>query len=96
MQKEHTPGPWQHWPTGFDNSARAFGPHGKCPIGKTLGDAEETNEANARLIASAPEILSALESLMPLLDADLDAVQNWQAEANNARAAITKAKGGVM
>lgn len=47
----------------------------------------------ASLIAAAPELLAAMESLLPLLDADLDAVQNWQAEANDARAAIAKAKG---
>jgi len=42
---------------------------------------------------AAPELLAAAEGIMPLLDADLDAVENWQDEADALRAAIAKAKG---
>ncbi|WP_041862712.1 hypothetical protein [Bordetella petrii] len=65
-------------------------PHGKA--------GERTQEANARLIAAAPELLDALESLLPMLadwhDEFPDHVGDKEGPAiKAARAAIAKAKG---
>ncbi len=83
--KTHTPGPWEaHGCTLYA---------GKCRIGQTW-DAEYDGlptpemEANARLIASAPDLLSALERLThPMADDD---------DLDYAREVIAKAKGGQL
>ncbi len=74
----HTPGPWKHDPTW------GLIEHGKTQICAL----HSGNIANARLIAAAPDLLVALESLLKSsevfgrFDAQLDA-----------REAIRKAKG---
>ena len=40
-----------------------------------------------------PPLLAAVNGIMPLLDAELDAVEPWQQEIAALRAALTKAKG---
>lgn len=57
MNTKHTKGQWKAWQPGFSGGQWAFGPHGKCPIGKTLGDNAPIEKANAQLIATAPELL---------------------------------------
>lgn len=49
-------------------------------------------EDNVRLISSAPELLAALESLMPLWARD-DVTDTYNDEFKAAQAAIAKAKG---
>jgi len=67
----HTPGPWQFTANmyGIDNM-RVFGVE-KINDGFTQGVANcgygEGCEANARLIATAPELLEALKESLPLL-----------------------------
>lgn len=60
---------------------------------------ERETEANARLIAAAPELLEALEDLARLAEAAmLEANRDWydiDLELADARAAIRKARGGV-
>jgi len=64
----HTPGPWRYAGHGgthvLDSNGRCIGdapqPHGMPP---------EEGEANARLIAAAPELLAALERLAGSLEA---------------------------
>ncbi len=74
----HTPGPWKvGGKTGYLNQL-AIEPS----IGCVYGAGEEV-QANARLIAVAPDLLEALEAL---LEGDFNA-------AEKARAAIAKAKG---
>lgn len=61
------------------------------------------NDANAQLVASAPEMLAALEALLPLAEFyhdDGPEGEGWQsaelvAALDGARAAILKAKGGA-
>lgn len=82
----HTPGPWvvvQH-PDGWTIQNRATGA-GAC-VASQYGD---SNEANARLIAAAPDLLAALKDAVNWLD-DFDDNETLTA----ARAAILKAEGG--
>ena len=85
---QHTPGPWSL------RGRTIRGPHPKDPKGRTRivanavwdrGTYVDEAEANAHLIAAAPELLEALEIA---LDCAGDA---WWAE--KAEAAIEKAKG---
>ena len=58
MNTQHTPGPWR---IGIQNyHAIITGPHG-LPVARTQACHDENWEANARLIAAAPELLEALE-----------------------------------
>ena len=63
----------------------------------SAGDQERTEaEANARLICAAPDLLAALEGLMLWLencDVSFMNDDNYMADHDNARAAITKALG---
>lgn len=51
----------------------------------------ELSQANAHIIAAAPELYTALEELMTLVELEFDAY-NYQ-EQVNARAALAKARG---
>lgn len=90
---EHTPGPWktreteEHW--GRIN-VHIEGPDDlelACAYQRTSSE----NKANARLIASAPEMLAALEELL-----DIEGPQPGTAAwADKTRALIAKAKGEI-
>jgi hypothetical protein len=59
-----------------------------------IGDDEHEHTANARLIASAPELLAALQRLVDCPDVNLDDLELETLEAiDQANAAIQKAKG---
>ena len=67
----HTPGPWQHVKKYGDNSGPINGPDGKAVasiVGNSTRPAEE-KLANARLIASAPELLAIVKTLLAAVDA---------------------------
>ena len=94
---EHTPGPWAVNP--FRTTVDACDDEGPLPICKLLWPtnrrSEDETEANARLIAAAPELLEALQELMdeqngPPLIRDAPA---WEAAMSKARAAIAKVEG---
>ena len=75
MKTDHTPGPWYYDGDGFDNeAAKDCGTEGYaifskdddgvpkdniCEVSDQLDDTE--SEANAALIAAAPDLLAALE-----------------------------------
>lgn len=87
---KHTPGPWEtkhhgEWITGKDAV------HGEVVIAK----AEFDWEANARLIAAAPDLLLRATALLEALDRDLPHNMKHHAagERFNLRAAIAKAEG---
>ena len=88
---KHTPGPWNYDRSGYSlyvNSGREL-VTALSMDGKRL----ETSEANARLIAAAPDLLEALKSVIAWLDAsDESAFSDSQLAL--ARAAIAKATGG--
>jgi hypothetical protein len=64
---KHTPGPWH---TGTDEDANVvYGPNLECVVecGNDDGDAER-ERADARLIAAAPAMLSALRTVSEKMD----------------------------
>jgi len=89
MNAQHTPGPWHQ------SDRRLSGPDGTQLAGfmlngSTLGNNIETDAANCRLAAAAPDLLAALETILAESDG------GWFHEhptAEKARAAIAKAKG---
>lgn len=98
----HTPGPWdlyqpysnvwQVFPAqdGDDHSiCRVSMTY--CEVGKGGKNVPSENEANARLIAAAPELLEALEGALIALDADTSrGRESWE---DDAREAVAKARG---
>ena len=83
---KHTPGPWTHEGqgdiTGIEDNGFGRGPVDVCSV--YLRTVEGRHEANARLIAAAPDLLEALECL---IKSDHDDVIEM------ARAAIARARG---
>jgi hypothetical protein len=81
----HTPGPWSVFKAATENgefSINATGPY----IAETIGGIAE-EEANANLIAAAPDLLEALQSVVNAWEEpDL----GWEA-AEKVHAAIAKA-----
>ena len=98
MKTNHTPGPWEYVPKltasenhkGFFVRAEKTDRHGKWALAEVQpGDEDGTiGEANARLIATAPDLLSALQGVLRVADRKTD-------EFDAARAAIAKAVGAV-
>jgi len=88
---EHIPGPWYVSKHGSD----------RCSVFKDYGDERELianaidtweeAEANAQLIAAAPELLEAAEELQLLLERAN--VAEWNTATIKLRAAIHKARG---
>ena len=93
---KHTPGPWKQslpdecWIIAADGT----------DIAETIGDYDDENvwpvmEANARLIAAAPDLLEALKRIMPYANTGAsvqDVYTSEQPEFIAARAAIAKAE----
>ncbi len=84
----HTPGPWTPYRDPGEYSA----------VGAATGDIaqEVRNEADARLIAAAPDLLRELRNLVSLLQTPLnrgDIQIHGLATLNAASAAIAKAEG---
>ncbi len=62
---KHTPGPWSA-DSNFEDSCFVGQPDGVAVASMVCGDGQDMN-ANARLIAAAPEMLDALEDARTLL-----------------------------
>lgn len=97
----HTPGPW-HINTIEANPHTVHSDRGlvaTCmlppPFGPETwsGHTVYETEANARLIAAAPELLAALEGLLSVVNVRIDDPRIELFDA--ARAALAKAKGGA-
>ena len=88
MSTQYTPGPWVARPQGDANDwclltaddkwMAAFRQNGELMVAR--------QEANARLIAAAPELLEALQELLPLWSSGID-----EPLVKKARAALAKA-----
>ena len=97
MTDQHTPDRWgHHEPTPGPWRLRygaAFIRVVAGPDATTVADGIP-NEANARLIEAAPEMLEALEALMLTIDAQINAGLRWDPEeVAAARSVITKVRG---
>ena len=108
---KHTPGPWEHegvimWPTRQSFYRCHISIPGKI-IGQVIGVDRDEIEANAHLIAAAPELLESLKSatarlgsylewLVALHELDLVQVKEASVEIDNFRALIIKAEGGAQ
>ena len=101
MSAGHTPGPWffhnlpDGWCISTAKTRRAAGSHNAICGAEADYDPlwnEEPNEANARLIAAAPELLEASQSLLTnLLAGGLGSMKQIEA----LQAAIAKATGAA-
>ena len=90
MTAKHTPGPWH-----VANGVQIRGEREQ--IAKVWMMRGGEGNANARLIASAPELLAALQEVTMVLDALLNVRGNEpdpDSISGRARAAIAKATGG--
>lgn len=92
-QAKHTPAPWNQ---GVSKAGKeCVWLNGKTEPSRSMGDYAEWidcgNEANARLIAAAPELLEALQEFVNLYG--VDDVKRWMKVRGNACAIITKATG---
>ena len=91
----HTPGPWELKYEKTGRTIDAVIKMGKAAIYFTrgIGQTFEEQQANARLIASAPDLLSALEEMISVFQ-DHEQYDEESAEVIlSARAALRKAKG---
>jgi len=91
---EHTPGPWEIHPQ-FDSCYRDISAPNHIALARVVWRFEEEDrspscEANAHLIAAAPELLEALENLLKVHEGE-GGTQHHAGDM--ARAAIAKAKG---
>ena len=82
----HTPGPWEN--TGNGRSVWA---KGRVIASTNTENTDGADIANARLIASAPELLSACEAALDWANNSTFATNDF---AVKLRAAIQKARGG--
>ncbi len=86
----HTPGPWSLHET-ISDTARYLYVRSESGIVAEVTPLDEV-DANARLIAAAPELLGALKEVLPLL-AEFTWANSWHNLYAIALAAIAKAEG---
>lgn len=98
----HTPGPWiyDRHPDGFTISEEAEDPGRAEALAATPARSRwtgevltwlpptETDEANARLMAAAPELADALEEAVPLLREIRSVADHWSARNEDAQAIL--------
>lgn len=95
---KHTPGPWYSAITPTSGTWVGSDPQCMIGIARIFGDSDEETEANAALIAAAPDLLEALKALHSCHRAFSNDPEMWTALDDDARkqaeAAIEKAEGG--
>src|SRR5690348_16298961 len=99
-QTSHTPGPWHIKPMDNGYGLQVFGNDGKRIIGAISSNGAGIRRASAKvksdsnLIATAPELLHALESLVEACSTSADGRDfDWPSLMGSAHAAIAKARG---
>lgn len=98
MTAQPTPGPWEVSPLDGEKVRDHRNEVGIAVMSGYYREVDE-RQANARLIAAAPDLLAALKELLELFDSngtEFDTVQEWEtvksAAANKAAKAIAKAE----
>jgi hypothetical protein len=74
---QHTPGPWeicQEWPE--ENQRKIQPQDSTTGLALAFGDTEEEANANARLIAAAPQMLNALHTALDAIGDTYEARDN--------------------
>jgi hypothetical protein len=92
----HTSGPWTVIEKCEGTQVIVSGPEDWVGVALVYGDTDEEAEANARLIAAAPELLDAIELAYDLLNTMTTSEYSRGGDANVRhvlRTAIAKAKG---
>lgn len=95
---KHTPGPWKAFPSDPADGAECYyltAVELRGEIACIYGPQRDEQEANARLIAAAPELLEALEGLLAHLGPDGYIPNAGGTATERARAAIAKATGAA-
>lgn len=101
MKTNHTPGPWTAFDIsdGGDRSKWSIVHNGPLACSGDTGDGPDNAAANALLIASAPDLLAALEmaraELTFMSEQNLTA-RNLAPLVTTIETAIAKAKGGTV
>ncbi|HGP0655564.1 TPA: hypothetical protein ACKP0Q_000751 [Stenotrophomonas maltophilia] len=96
MGSKHTPGPWSHSKGERHNFFYIDSPSGDVVY--VTGSLQPDHvEANARLIAAAPELLAELEMLSNIVEGcGMATMPEVECRLVSARAAIAKATGGAQ
>lgn len=102
----HTPGPWSRqgqWQLRTDTGDWVDAECMEAPkwgiIGAWLDASSDESEANARLVAAAPELLESCRRLLEIVEAEYEAdecpedLDSWRAAVQLASDAISKAEG---
>ena len=82
---QHTPGPWSARIYGGWDTPRIWSDEGSIAMIQHHASSPAEGEANAKLIAAAPDLLASVKELLNCIDSNRD----WE-EAKRARAALTK------
>ena len=90
MKHTHTQGPWDITDEGSQIVVQTFSDHPTGTLAR-IYRVDELAYSDARLISAAPELLEALQMLLPQEPRDPDSYD--RAMWDNARAAIAKAIG---
>jgi len=90
---EHTKGPWERSKTAKLCILGKENGHGRFTICVMQNPHIQEQEANARLIAAAPELLEGCKSALKVLTLDSDMEEDFRPEIKALRAAIAKAEG---
>lgn len=86
MTAQHTPGPWTYTHEGLEDFSLDAGDVNIIGGCGCCGSPSINSEADARLVAAAPDLLDAMQELMPGCEA-----MGWS--TTKAREAIAKATG---
>lgn len=98
---KHTPAPWTYYTEPQPNGCPIIGSRGLmvATLAHTVNqdDQRETALANARLIAAAPDLLAALQRILPFVDCiaaiTREDINEYEQAYKDAIAAIDKATG---
>lgn len=94
MNAQHTPGPWTIEKTSHDTEIVA-GKYHICNVGESVRCSENEAKANARLIASAPDLLAALQAFAAAGNNFTGWHPAYEDAIIQARAAIARATGAA-
>ena len=90
---KHTPKPWTRGEGAWSSHVIApskFGPH---PLAVFSGRGRDEDDANAALAAAAPDLLEALEGVLPYLEEDPDDDGDYNERIRAVHSSVAKVRG---